>query len=240
MRLIAMLGVSSLLVCPWLARAAPIQPGSADYVYTNVFTTVLFPGTPFNPGAGPIQFDVFSQGTFSTEWGLQVGTSMPLEIPSVVAFGSLPTAPPIPFQILAGADQVPQLGPFVGAYSNVMQDPADPGFPTGAPSSLTSADVLVGGPFAQVLADGTFLYANDYTFAGSISGLPYPLGTQFVGTHDAEIRVQLGVSPDPMVDPVIGLILADGLITVVPEPSSFSLLLAAVAAATWVMRRLIH
>ena len=83
------------------AAAAPIQPGAASYGYTNVFTSVLFPGTPFNPGPDPVSFPVFSEGTFATEWGTQSGSTIPFEITSVVAEGFLPTMPPTPFQILA-------------------------------------------------------------------------------------------------------------------------------------------
>ena len=123
---------------------------------------------------------------------------------------------------------MPQLGPFDGSYSDIVQDPNDPGFASGDPSSLVSARVEVGGPFAQVLADGTFLYTEPYTFDNTIFGLPYPVGTELIGRDDAQVRVQLGTSPDPTVDPVVGVALAGGVVTVtrvIPEPSAMCLVL---------------
>jgi hypothetical protein len=236
MRMNCVLWLAVFLILSERASAEPIQPGAATYDYFNVFSTVLFPGTPLNPGPDPVEFELQAQGTLTAEWDEQIGTTIPFEIPSVVADGFLPTDPPISFQILAGIEEVPQLGPFAGNYLNVVQDPSDPGFPTGDPSSLVSADVVVGGPFAQILADGTFLYSTQYTFEGEILGLPYPVGTEFIGTHDSEVRVQIGAEPDPMVDPVIGLTLAGGVITIVPEPSAIGLLLFAAGGLLLVHR----
>ena len=221
-------------------HAEPVQAGSATYEYSNTFTSRLFPGTPFNPGTTPIDVPVVSNGVFVTEWQNQVGTTMPFEIVSAVADGVLPTDPPAPFQILAGIQEVPQLGAFAGNYLNVVQDPGDPGFPTGDPSSLVSADVELGGPFAQVLIDGTTLYTTPYNFVGTISALPYPVGTEFFGTNDSEVRVQLGPTPDPDNDPVVGMALAGGIVRidrVVPEPSAMGLLLTVVISAGAVRRR---
>ena len=199
------------------ATAAPIQPGSASYDYRNEFITRVFPGIPgFKPG----DFEIISEGVFVTEWGQQDGNQIKFEITSAVANGEFFGAP---FKIFAGIDEVPLLGPFVGTYSNIVQDKNDPGFPTGEPSSLLSADVSIAGPFSQVLADGTTLYTiTPYTFEGPISGLPYPVGTQFIGT-EVEVLLQLGPTPDPSTDPVIGLALAGGVVEVtrvIPEPSS--------------------
>ena len=160
------------------------------------------------------------------------------EITSAVANGDFFGAP---FKIFAGIEEVPLLGPFVGTYSNIVQDKNDPGFPTGEPSSLVSADVSIAGPFSQVLADGTTLYTiTPYTFEGPISGLPYPVGTQFIGTEDVEVRVQLGTMPDPSIDPVIGLALAGGVVEVtrvIPEPSFFVFTLLSSLMCFYVVRR---
>ena len=206
-------------------KAAPIQPGTASYEYSNVFVSRIFPGVPgINPGPEPLDLKIISTGVFVTEWDAQVGDTIPFEITSAVATGELGG---MPFEIFAGIDQVPELGPFAGAYTNVVQDELDPGFPTGDPSSLVFANVSLGGPFAQVLADGTRLYTDTYNFEGSIPALPYPVGSQFVGSNNAEVRVQLGPTPSSM-DPVIGIALAGGVVEVtrvIPEPTSSTLIL---------------
>ncbi|MDC0937246.1 hypothetical protein OAS39_13255 [Pirellulales bacterium] len=219
------------------SSAAPVQGGNASYEYYNSFTTRLFPGTPFNPGSENVDILVESTGVIKVVWQEQVGDEINFEIVSIVADGELPGEPPIPFQLLGGVEVTPQLGPFVGTYSQIVQDPNDPGFATGDPSSLVSAELFVAGPYAQVLADGTFLYgAAPYEFEASITGLPYPIGTEFFGTSASEvpIRLQLGGAPDPNVDPVIALALSDGYVRidrVIPEPSGLLLVVSVFAAS---------
>ena len=45
-------------------------------------------------------------------------------------------------------------------------------------------------------------------------------GQQFVGTRDVEIKAQTGATIDPVNDPVVGVVLAGGIveITAIPEP----------------------
>jgi hypothetical protein len=58
-------------------------------------------------------------------------------VPFVQFSGLFPGVPPIPFEILAGT---PDLPPTTGQFTNIVQDPEDPGFAAGDPSSLVSAD----------------------------------------------------------------------------------------------------
>ena len=129
------------------------------------------------------------------------------------------------------------VGLLVGSFLNVVQDPNDPGFATGDPSSLASALQQSTGRFAQVLADGTTLYTASLDLGGDISGLPYPVGTQLFYGNDAEIRLQLGAVPDPVGDPVVGLFLSGGFVDVIPEPSGFGLAIVGVAAFAGFRRR---
>ena len=155
----------------------------------------------------------------------------------------LPTDPVIPFEIFGGVNEAPFLDPFVGTISNIVQDASDPGFLTGDPSSLVSGVRRVGGPFAQQLADGTLLYTDaSYFFEAKITGLPFPVGQQFIGTEDVAIRVQLGATIDPATDPIVGMALAGGLveITAVPEPDSGMLLFSLCLSLLGMRRRVIN
>lgn len=224
------------------AAAAPIAPGGVSYDYENVFTTRLFPGTPFNPTAEAIDLPVQSTGRIKTRWQAQTGDVIAFEVTSIVADGALPGTPPTPFQLLGGQQQTPQLGPFTGTYSQVTQDANDPGFATGGASSLESARAVLSGPFAMVLADGTVLYGEPYRFESQITSLPYAVGTEFVGSAASEgpIRVQLGDAPDPASDPIIGQALGDGVVRitrVIPEPTTLATLLAATSIAATRRRR---
>ena len=242
-RVISRIALLSLFVFPGMASAAPIQGGTATYEYFNSFTTRLFPGTPFNPGTEPVDLPVESRGTFTEVWQSQAGNAMALEAVSATATGVLPGDPPVPFQILAGIQQTPQLGPFVGSYSQIVQDMNDPGYSSGAPSSLQSAHRAIAGRFAQVLANGTILYSGaPYEFVSTITGLPYPAGTVFMGAADAAdvpVRVQMGAAPADT-DPIIGEALSGGyfeVTKVVPEPSSATLLLLSVVTGLALFRR---
>ncbi|MCA9263522.1 MAG: PEP-CTERM sorting domain-containing protein [Planctomycetales bacterium] len=225
--------VVSILTSTVVTESAPIRAGSATYEYTNTFTTRLFPGTPFNPGTEAVDIPVFAEGVFTQVWEAQVGNSIADELTNIHQVGALPGDPPIPFEIIGGIERTPNLGPFVGTIFDIVQDSSDPGFDTGEPSSLTTASRVVSGPFAQILADGTYLYSyDDYVFEADIAGLPFPVGSQFVGAADSEvaIRVRLGAEIDPVNDPVVGLVLGGGLIeitNIVPEPSSWVLCMMA-------------
>lgn len=211
--------IAVLLVdCPF-SEAAPIGAGSARYTYDNHFFTRLSPGTPFNPGPTPVDVPVQAQGTFTQVWEAQLGDVINEEITSIRATGSFPGFPPVPFNLFAGVEEVPALGPFTGSISSIVNDPA-----TG---ELISGFRSVSGPFLQILADGTRLYSiQPYTFVASIDSLPLEVGDVLVGTEDVEIHVQAGPIIDPINDPVIGLVLAAGVVeitSVIPEPNTMTM-----------------
>ncbi|QDU89740.1 hypothetical protein Pla175_31350 [Pirellulimonas nuda] len=230
---LALLGVW-LLLAPG-ALAQPIAAGTATYKYENTFTTRLFPGSPFNPTTDNIDLPVTSSGVFRQVWQAQVGDTIQDELFDGNATGELPGPTPVPFTLVFGADAIPGLGPFVGTFSSITQDPGD--------GSLTSAYKVIGGPFAQVLADGTTLYTVDpYTLDSNVLGLPYPVGTLFTGIAGSSplVRVRLGATIDPVNDPVIGQALPGGTVRItgiVPEPSAAVLLLVGAAGAVFAARR---
>lgn len=203
-----------------VASAGPILAGSATYKYENTFFTRLYPGTQFNPTGSPIDLPVSAEGTFTQVWDEQIGDSIQDELTSIQASGFIAGMPPVPFDLFGGIDEVPDLGPFTGSMSSIVNDPVS--------GKLISAFRSVSGPFRQVLGNGAVLYTVDpYNFVASIDSLPFEPGDLFIGTTDVEIYAQQGAIIDPLNDPIVGVVLAGGVITLVPEPASLALLAGA-------------
>jgi hypothetical protein len=117
------------LLAPSGAHAAPIVAGTDVLDLFSVQTIDLYPGTPFNPGTTNLTVQVPDTGTFTLARAAQSGTTIPLTIPQALYNGVLPgPLPPLPFQIVAGT---PGLKPTAGSITNVVQDPADPGYAAG-------------------------------------------------------------------------------------------------------------
>lgn len=227
---LALLAVSLLAS---VVHAAPIVAGGATQSYLNVQQIRLFPGTPFNPGAEAVEFELVARGPLTATWDAQVGDTMQHAVPFVDFEGVFPGG--IPFHILAGT---PDLPPTTGQFANIVQNPADPGFAAGNPSSLVSADYMNTAYFKQVLPDGTTIYSdqvNPAIFTATLSGLPYPVGQQFVSTGPLNLYVQLGPTIDQAHDLVIGQSL-HRLVQVVPEPTA--LIISSVGIAFLCVARL--
>jgi hypothetical protein len=206
------------------ARAEPIVPGSFTVSVFNQQSIELFPGTPFNSGTDPFTVTVLASGSLTVKYSAQVGNVINIDVSAHLS-GVFPSPlPPIPFEILAGT---PDLPPSLGVISNVVQDPNDPGFATGAASSFVSGDSSTVSFFKQVLPDGTTIYSDPdpaAIFTASLTGLPYPLGTTFVSPERINLYLQLGPGFDPTRDLLIGQSFNRSL-TVVPEPSSACMVL---------------
>lgn len=201
--------------------AAPIVAGSSTQPYINVQQIRLFPGTPFNPGTEPVDFELRASGLLTASWEQQVGNTMAHAVPFVDFSGIFPGD--IPFRIFAGT---PDLPPTTGEFSNVVQNPLDAGYATGAPSSFVSADYRNTAYFKQVLPDGTTIYSdlvNPAVFTGTLTSLPYHVDQQFVSTGPLNLYLQLGNTINQNTDLLIGQSL-HRLVQVVPEPASWSLL----------------
>ncbi|TWT75973.1 hypothetical protein Pla123a_27590 [Posidoniimonas polymericola] len=199
-----------------VAQAGPILAGSADYTFDNTFFTRLYPGTPFNPTASAVDVPVFAQGAFTQVWGEQVGDEIQDELTSILSSGFIAGMPPVPFDLYGGINEAPDLGAFTGSLTSIVNHPV-----TG---ELISAFRSVGGPFRQVLANGATLYTVDpYVFVASVDSLPFESGDIFIGTQDVDVRYQLGPTIDPINDPVVGSVLAGGVITITPEPIAAAL-----------------
>lgn len=237
MRLILCFCVVAVFSSVATLMAAPIRGGSASANYRTTYMSRLYPGTPFNPGTDPVEVPGEATGVLVYEWQDQVGDTIMVEAVSIRASGELPGPPPIPFELFGGVQEAPELGPWLASYTNVVQDPSDPGYAAGDPSSLVSADYQSTGRFFQVLADGTTLYTGPAELVGEISGIPAPIGTQFTIAREVDLYLQLGAEPDPMGDPIIGVNLPGGIFEVIPEPSGFGLAIIAAAAFATCRRR---
>lgn len=213
------------------ARSEPIVPGSFTVQVFKEQFVELFAGTPFNPGTEPITVRVLASGTLTVDYSGQVGDEI-VTTPTAHLTGVFPSPlPPIPFEIFAGT---PDLPPGRGVISGIVQDPDDPGFPVGDPSSFVSGEFREEAYFKQVLPDGTTIYSDPNQaaiFTASLTGLPYPPGTTFVSPERVNLYLQVGPGFDPTRDPVIGQSFGRTL-TVVPEPSAaLSLLIGSAALA---------
>jgi hypothetical protein len=94
-----------------------------------------------------------------------------------------------------------------------------------------SADYSNTAYFKQVLPDGTTIdsdQVNPALFTASLTGLPYPVGQEFVSTGPLNLYVQLGPAIDQANDFLIGQSL-HRVVTVVPEPTAWTVLSVGIA-----------
>jgi hypothetical protein len=206
------------------ARAALIIAGTTDLPGTAIQDITLLPNTPFNPTSSPILISgVSGVGTITLNRDAEVGTT--INIPTLaggVFFGSNPLLGSYVFGNIApltGAD-------FSGTITNVVQNPNDPGFATGQPSSFQSGDFSFGGKsfgfeFLTGPAAGITLFTDPtvpFSFSSHFDGLPPSAGTVLQNSGPDVLNVLFnGV-------PVAQSSNRRIVLTAVPEPSSYVLL----------------
>jgi hypothetical protein len=179
-------GIALVLLAAVAARPAQadlIVAGDTDLVGTAIMDLTLLPNTPFNPGPVPIFLPgVSGYGTITLHRNAEVGNS--IVIPTLAGglfFGSNPALGTYVFgniPPLTGAD-------FSGIITNVVQNPNDPGFSTGQPSSFKSGNFSFGGAsfgfqFLTGPAAGVKLFTDPsvpFSFASTFDGLPPSQGT---------------------------------------------------------------
>lgn len=233
----------TLAACPLAASAAPVVSGAAKYLVENTFTaTLLVDLATGQPLPTPVDLPLTSMGILESSWGDQVGDTIPYEHTLFEASGVATLGPglDVPFVNYAGVDAPLALGSYSGSIVSVVQDPSDPGYASGAPSSLQSGTSVGSGLFGQIFGGAPLYSDTPYDFEGQITGLPYPVDTEFINdaVDPIEIRLQTGLTPDANADPVIALAQPGGVVRVlaiVPEPASAALLFA--AAGAFLLRR---
>lgn len=220
-----------------VSRAEPIVAGPTILPGIAIQDVTLLPNTPFNPTSTPIVLDdLFGIGFITINRGAQVGSTIPIEsLEGGLFHGSHPllgsyvfgNVPP-----LTGAD-------FSGVIENVVQDPSDPGFATGDPSSFLSGEFSFGGASFgfEILsgpAAGVKLFTDPdvpFRFAATFDGLPPSAGT-----------VLRNSGPDVLNVLFNGQVVAQSsdrriLLTAVPEPPAFALFGAGVIGVCVSMRK---
>ena len=102
----------------------------------------LLPNTPFNPTNDAILIDdLFGDGLLTLNRDGQVGTTIAIPSLSGVYFGSHPLLGGCVF----GTVGVLTANDFSGTITDVVQNPNDPGYGAGTPSSFVSGAATFGG-----------------------------------------------------------------------------------------------
>ena len=211
------------------AKAAPIVAGATVIQSKAIQDITLLPGTPFNPTAAPIVLDdLFGIGPLTIFRDAQVGSTISFSMLDGRFFGFHPALGSYVF------GRVDPLTPatYSGVISNVVQNPGDPGFATGQPSSFQSGDINWGGAnfgfeFLTGPAAGIKLFTDPavpFSFSSTYDGLPPSAGT-----------VNANSGPDFLNVLFNGQVVAtssDRRVETIPEPSSIALLVMG-AVGVW-------
>lgn len=212
MRLITFFSLVALSIASPSARGALVVSGQTEIIATAIQDITLFANTAVNPGA-EFTRNVIGEGSLILNRDAQIGTT--INIPSLtgVFTGSDAAFGEFRFGTLTAAGEAA----FSGSITNVVQDPNDPGFATGDPSSFLSGDYQVSGDFFEfeLLATGAFFTTGAVTFDSQFDGLPPSAGTIIDG-GDAPV--------DILFNGVVVGFSSNRRIAAVPEPSSAALL----------------
>jgi hypothetical protein len=218
---------------PSTSQATPIVAGSTYLPGTAIQDLTLLPGTPFNPTSSPILISGLSGvGSITINRDAEVGNT--ITIPTLsggLFYGENPNLPPGTTYVfgnippLTGAD-------FSGVITNVVQNPLDPGFATGQPSSFQSGDFSFGGSsfgfeFLTGPLAGIKLFTDPsvpFSFSATFDGLPPSAGTVLTNSGTNILNVDY-------FDPLSGMNIVVAqtsnriiVLSSVPEPSSVVLL----------------
>jgi PEP-CTERM motif len=173
---LALLILASFAATP--AKAGLIIAGTTNLPEIATMDLTLLPNTVFNPGSSPILLTGISgTGVLTIDRETQVGNTIGISaLSGGMYYGSNPNLGSYVFgniPPLTGAD-------FSGVINNVVQNPNDPGFATGQPSSFQSGDfTLTGASFAFEFLTGPLAGVELFTdpavpfsFEGNLDGLP--------------------------------------------------------------------
>ena len=223
------------VLAPSSAQAASIIAGPTLLYGTAIQDLTLLPGTPFNPTNSPILIAGLSGvGSITLNRDAEDGNTNTIAIPSLAGglfFGQNSNLPPGTTYVfgnippLTGAD-------FSGSITNVVQNPLDPGFATGQPSSFQSGNFSFGGnsfgfQFLTGPLAGVKLFTDPsvpFSFSSTFDGLPPSPGTVLMNSGTDALNV-LYFDPQTGMNIVVAQT-SNRMIVLssVPEPSSVVLL----------------
>jgi hypothetical protein len=231
-------------LAPSSSHAASIVAGTTLLYGTAIQDLTLLPNTPFNPGPTPFLISGLSGvGSIALNRDAEDGTSNTISIPTLAGgmfFGTNPNLPPGTTYVfgnippLTGAD-------FSGSVTNVVQNPLDPGFATGQPSSFQSGDFSFGGnnfgfEFLTGPLAGIKLFTDPtvpFSFDAKFDGLPPSPGTVLMNSGPDALNV-LWFDPQLGMNIVVAQTSNRTIhLSAVPEPSSAVLLALGGAGTLW-------
>ena len=224
----------SAVLSPTSSHAEPIVAGTTYLPGTAIQDVTIYGGTDFNPGLAIVIPGLSGVGSITINRDAEDPNTNSIAIPtlsgglyygSVAGLGSyvFGNIPP-----LTGAD-------FSGSITDVVQNPNDPGYATGQPSSFASGNFSFGGnSFGfEFLSPGPLMGVKLFTdpavpfsFSASFDGLPPSAGTTLVNSGTDALNI---LWYDPLVghDIVVGQSSSRTIVlSSIPEPSSWVLLAA--------------
>lgn len=205
-------------------NAAPIVAGTTLLPTRAIQDITLLANTVFNPTDQDILLDdVFGVGILRLDRAEQSGTTISISLSGGAYYGSHPAL---------GDYKFGNVPPYTGAdyfadITNVVQDPLNPGYASGSPTSFVSGDFLLGGDsfaftFLTGPAAGITLITDPsvpFSFTSHFDGLPPSPGTVLTNSGPNFLNVLFN-----------GQVVATSsdrrivVLSAVPEPSSVALL----------------
>jgi PEP-CTERM motif len=231
-RMILLTVVALLMVAP-RAQATPIVAGQTILTFFPIQDIELLPNTFLNPGSSSILLDhvtAFGQAPFDRQ--AQTGSTIHLTNGRFDGTG---------FNPALGTFELFSLHLSI-TITNVVQNPNDPGFASGNPSSFASGDVVFNvADFGARLANGLLLTVKDpFLFDATFDGLPPSPGTLYLSNpFDKRLDIY-ATDPGTGQEVVVAQSFHRYLVEAasVPEPSSLLLLgVGAAGAAGYGWRR---
>ena len=235
-----LLAVFSLAVSTQtVLNAAPVVGGVTGLPMFPIQDVILPAGSPFNMmGTTDLLVDdVTASGTSIFTRMPQVGTTIDLVDGHFIGTGTHPILGS--FELRTGAPY--GFDPMTARLENVMQDPNDPGFASGDPSSISSADLVefvVPNYGVELLDLGVSLEIRDsFFFTAQLDGLPPSPGTTatadpFTGPSSLLTAYIAGTNT------IAGFSTERRWVAAVPEPSGlWSMIMLAIVAYARAHRR---
>ena len=205
--------------------AAPIL-GQVDRLpAVSIQDITLLGGTPINPGP-ELSFPVEADGFIV--WDIADENEAAAEIPFVVSESEFLGVNPLGRFILRSGD-------LAGTMTNIVKSDN-----SGDRSSFVSADFELSGFFTRDIVDGpaagiTLFTMDETLFTGTVTGLPFPVGTTLISPDPIDAFVSINGEAIKVV------VSSNRTVTIVPEPNTLvGLGLIGMLGCGWRWRRKRH